>query len=158
MVPVDYQGEFAADTTSPAPGADAPVPQPSSLEAPKHLQPTTAASSPLVAAAPPGALAPLGPAPRRPSLVSARTRAGIGLLFVAGSGALGGWLAGGYGAGAGVALSAALRNILRAGRLAASGADRTEAIRSGTVAVVGIGAGAWLAYEAWKHTYGDDEQ
>jgi len=78
--------------------------------------------------------------------------AGIAVVM-AGAGLAAGWLLGGaWGAGAGFIFVGAARNGWRAKELwpSANPADREEAAKSATMAVVGGVIGAYLAYRATR--------
>lgn len=116
---------------------------------PEHLQapPTTSALAQDAQFAP----APLGPpAPPPETKPPAKWPTGVAVVAVAGGAAIGGFLGGGWGLAAGALMAGAARNLCRAGMNWASDdpAKRAEAAKSGTVGVVGLGIGAWLAYKA----------
>jgi hypothetical protein len=88
------------------------------------------------------------------TMPDAAVRRGAGVaLVLAGTGLAAGWLLGGaWGAGAGFILVGAARNGWRAQELwpSANPAEREEAAKSATMAVVGGVIGAYLAYRATR--------
>ena len=107
----------------------------------------------------PAAPAP-APAPEPPSAPAltmidertARRRAGVSFLMAAAGGIGGAIVGGAWGAGAGVLFMGALRNGWRAQTGWGSGdeATRNEAAKSATMAAIGVAAGGFLAYQAYK--------
>jgi hypothetical protein len=85
-----------------------------------------------------------------PEATALRRRAGLGFLLAIGTAGAGAALAGPWGAGAGLLLIGASRNVLRAHQLWSSPESRAEAGRSGTVALVGFGVGGYCAYRAYQ--------
>lgn len=95
------------------------------------------------------------PAPASPPLPvepGSRTRAGVGLVSAAVGTAVGYWLGGPIGAGAGLLLTGAARNTLRATRYWADPdpAARLDAGTSAGLALLGAAVGAALAYHAYR--------
>ncbi len=110
----------------------------------------------LIAGPSPAPLAPVA----APASASAKTSAGVGLLLLGLATAGGAYAGGAYGAGAGLLLMGATRNVLRAKKLWASpvGSEHDEAIKSGTMALFGLGIGGWLAYKAYDERYGYEDE
>lgn len=132
----EYEGEFAR------PAAVAPaVEQATPGMAPVALQPQPAG---------PTALFTAPASPLAPEAAVQRRRAGLGLLLAVGAAGAGAALAGPWGAGAGLLLLGATRNVFRAQQLWALPEGRAEAGRSGTVALVGLGVGGYCAYRAYQ--------
>lgn len=127
------------------PGSDLMSPAPP-VVAPSHLQ------------APPPPAAPPLPAPATtPSAAPGlRTRAGLALIGAAAATAVGAWLGGGYGAGAGLLLYGGGRNALRA-RAAWIGTppDPAGGTRAATLALFGLGVGGYLGYRAFTRNTTD---
>lgn len=121
-----------------SPVGPAPVPA-TSAQAPQHLQ-----VQPVPQVPAPVAL------PAAPSPTAARRSAGLGIIGAAVATGVGGWLGGGFGAGAGLLLFGGVRNALRA-RAAWIGtpADPQVATRSATLALFGLCAGGYLGYRAY---------
>lgn len=141
----EYEGEFARPAPQPQ------VPDDRSA-GPVELQ----QQAPLVAPAFQPMFAAPAPAPASVAATSLRRRAGLGFLLAVGAGGAGVALGGPWGGAAGVLLLGALRNGLRARRLWST-VDRQEATRSGTMAVLGIGSGGYLAYRAYQSRNRTDE-
>lgn len=106
------------------------------------------------------AAAPLVAAPAAPAASPARTSAGVGLLLLGAATAAGAYVGGAYGAGAGLLIMGATRNVLRAKKLWGSpaGSEHDEAVKSGTMALFGLGIGGWLAYKAYDERYGYEDE
>jgi hypothetical protein len=129
-------GDTAPPAPSPDPSATPATPAP-------FVMPVTPAPTP-------APLAPLPVAPPPTPDPAAATRAGAAII-IAGAGLGAGALLGGlWGAGSGLLFSGALMNALRARALWASSAasDRSEAIKTTVMSVVGIAAGGYLGYRA----------
>ena len=95
---------------------------------------------------------PTPPGPITGRRFPAASGAGKALVFVT-LGMVGGAIAGGaWGAGAGVALAGALRNVARVKECWGSPTetDRSEAGKSATMAFFGLGLAAVLGYQAYK--------
>lgn len=100
---------------------------------------------------------PVSPVLPPPGDGALRRGAARGLLLCAGGLLVGGLVGGAYGAGAGVVGAGAIRNILRA-KNDWSNPDpetRTEAAKSATMAIFGLGIAGMLGYHAWQDRYGD---
>lgn len=98
-------------------------------------------------------VAPMQPAAAlAPSAGPSRFGVGMAIVTVGLATGVGAYVGGAYGAGAGLLLSGAVRNTLRAKRLwtAPSPTDHSEAVKSGTMALFGLGIGGWLAYKAYE--------
>ena len=136
---------FASDPSAPPPIA-APGDQvyvPPDLPTAPPATPASTGPLPLPSAASPAALPGSGLAPR--------TRSGLTIIALGVSAAAGAWLGGAWGAGAGVILTGATRNVWRARQIkSADAAVRAEAIKAGTVGLLGLGIGGWLAYKAYQ--------
>lgn len=129
---VDFSQPFESIGQPPPPPPTAPPRQ----EALPHLQP-----EPVAQPAPPVMLA--------PPATSHSTGGGV-LLAAAGTGT-GYVLGGGWGALAGLLLTGAMRNAVRAAngdRSPAPGGGFSEATKSGTMAIFGFGLGGYFAYLA----------
>lgn len=133
MVLFDPARTGTADSTQAAIDQARPYVPPDLPQAPAQTPATPAAATTLTAAAP--------QAPRR--------SAGIGIVLAGLGAGAGAYFGGAYGAGAGLLLVGAGRNILRAKRTWGS-SDHSEAVKSGTMALFGLGIGGWLAYKAWE--------
>lgn len=129
----------ATDAPLLAPSSPEPIPTPEPEKLPQDTSQLPA----------PAAQAPV------PMMTDAAARRGAGIaLLLAGTGAAIGWAAGGgWGAGAGLTLVGALRNGARAKSLWASQvpAEREEAAKSATMAVVGAAIGGYFAYRAVRN-------
>lgn len=92
------------------------------------------------------------PRPLAPAASPSSLSAGTGLLMVVAGTAAGFWLGGPWGAGAGLLLTGAGRNAVRAQQAWGSPdpAQRLEAGKSATMAVFGIGIGGYLSYLAYE--------
>lgn len=102
---------------------------------------------------------PAGPVLPPPGDGALRRGAARGLLFCSAGLLVGGLVGGAYGAGAGVVGAGALRNIFRA-KNDWSNPDpevRTEAAKSATMAIFGLGIAGMLGYHAWQDRYGDGD-
>lgn len=99
------------------------------------------------------------PAVLAPAPTGTRVSAGVGILLVGVAAAGGAYLGGAYGAGAGLLLMGGARNVVRASKLwsAPDALARDEAVKSGTMALFGLGIGSWLAYKAYEARKGSDE-
>lgn len=104
-------------------------------------------TTPPTAPAPSAAAPAVALSPRR-----AAVGAGVSLLVAAAGLGAGALLGGLWGAGAGLLMAGALRNGARAHKLWQSpdDSDRQEAVSSATMAVIGTGAGGYLAYRAYQ--------
>jgi hypothetical protein len=119
----------ASDSVPIGPGGTVPMPPPGPLPGPAPY--------------------PLPPGPGDGSLA---TGAGKALIFVT-TGLVVGAIAGGpWGAGAGVALVGAIRNLARTKATWSSdrAEDRAEAGKSATMAIFGLGLAGMLGYQAYK--------
>ena len=106
----------------------------------------------------PAATGPQPPVPLQPA-PSPRTGAGVGILLAGVATAAGAYVGGAYGAGAGLLLMGATRNLYRVKQLWSGAAtDREEAMKSGTMALFGLGIGGWPAYKAYETRNGSDDE
>jgi hypothetical protein len=136
--PAGY-GQYGDDTPpAAADPAAAPPAQAVPSQTPPFVMPAPTAVTPL----------PIPPVPTTDP--SAQTRAGVAIV-IAGAGVGAGALLGGlWGAGSGLLFSGALLNAWRARTLWSSPVptDRSEAIKTTVMSVVGIAAGGYLGYRA----------
>lgn len=95
--------------------------------------------------------------------LNARRGAGWSVLLSGSATVAGACWGGWYGAGAGLLLMGSLRNIQRSGLLfqrageTSAPADRGEAVKSMTMALIGGAAGAYLGYHAYRHRKGSHD-
>jgi hypothetical protein len=151
--PVAPYGDVAPPdpAVDPSGSPSAQAPQPAPAQTPPFVMPVTPAPGP-------APLAPLPVAPPPTPDPSASTRAGTAIVLV-GAGLDAGALLGGlWGAGSGLLFSGALINAWRARTLWASTAptDRSEAIKTTVMSIVGIAAGGYLGYKANAKRKDDD--
>jgi hypothetical protein len=101
---------------------------------------------------------PVAPMPVAPGPSDAALRRGAGrALVLTGIGLVGGGLVGGaFGAAAGVVLMGALRNLNRTRTTWShpDPAERSEAGKSATMGIFGLGVAAMLGYQAYKRQAG----
>jgi hypothetical protein len=86
------------------------------------------------------------------SAAPSRFGVGLAILCVGAAAGAGAYFGGAYGAGAGLLLAGGARNTWRAKQLwsAPLPEQRSEAVKSGTMALFGLGVGGWLAYKAYE--------
>jgi len=81
----------------------------------------------------------------------------VALIFAALGAGVGAAVGGAWGLGAGVLLVGSARNAIRARQLwgAPEERDREEAAKSATMGIVGVAAGGYLAYQAYRKDRSD---
>lgn len=105
--------------------------------------------------------APPDPAPQTetmPLAPASGRAAALSVLWAAAGTAAGAWLGGACGAGAGLLVAGALRNVARARALwgSADAQSRTEATSSATWSLIGLCGGGYLGYRAYEQQKSED--